>query len=164
MSGKRYSEIEIERGMLAAATLGIRPAARKLGIPHGTIRNWIEAQPERYAEIKTDGAPKWRAAAAASFEGIVDDLTELEADNLAKLSDKLDSVEAKDRGRLAKDLATAKGINSQHVHQLRGQPAQVVEHRVNLTLVQKAIASLEGGESVEGTATEVELLPLPPAA
>jgi hypothetical protein len=163
MSGKRYSEVEVEKALIAAATLGIRPAARELDMPVATLYQWTQQQPERYAEIKTEEAPKWRARAAAGFEDIVEGLTEAENKILTRLQDRVDKLDDKDLARTLKDVSTSKGINSQHVHQLRGQPAQVIEHKVNLTLVQKAIEQLEKPDSVDSTAVEVEPS-LPPAA
>jgi hypothetical protein len=154
VSGKRYSEIEIDKALIAAATLGIRPAARALSVPEATIRSWMRDKPERYAEIKATEAPKWRERAAAEFEDVVDDLTEVERTVATRLRDRVEKLEDKDLARTLKDVSTSKGINSQHVHQLRDRPAQVIEHKVNLTLVQKAIAQLEE-DDVEGTAEEL---------
>jgi hypothetical protein len=158
MSGKRYSEVEIEKALIAAATLGIRPAARELEIPESTIRGMLNQDPERYAELKAQEAPKWRARAAAEIEDVVSDLTDLERLAAGRLRERLEKVEDKDLARTLKDISTSKGINAQHVANLRGQPTEVHEHRFSLEVVQKAIAS------IETTAEEVESPELPPAA
>jgi hypothetical protein len=162
---KRYSEEDIERGLMAAATLGLRPAERETGIPESTLRGWIDHYPDRYAQIRRDEAPKWRARAASAFEDVVEGLTDVEWDLLEQMKEKADTLDGRDTANALKSVAIAKGINADKANVLRGMPTEAVEHKISFELVSKAIAQLEAmdrGETVED-AQVVDLGELPAA-
>lgn len=152
---KKYSEVEVEKALIAAATLGIRPAARQLGIPQATIWQWTQERSGQYAEVREQEASKWRARASAEFEDIVDRLTGLENQAVDKLEQELPTLEGRDAANALKAISTSKGINTQHVHNLRGQPSQVIEHRYELQTVERAIKALESGDVIDVEAREL---------
>jgi hypothetical protein len=152
---KRYSEEDVDRGLIAAATLGLRPAERETGIPESTLRGWIDNYPERYSQIRTEEAPKWRERAAAAFEDVVEGLTDVEWDLLKRMKEQAESLDGKDTANALKNVAIAKGINTDKANVLRGMPAATTEHKFSFELVTKAIAALEAMDTVEGTAEEI---------
>lgn len=153
---KKRSEQEIETALTLAATIGIRPAAAQLNIPQATVHAWTRDQPERYAEIKTELAPKWRARAAAATENTVDSLAELEQAAIDKLAEDLTHLEPKEVSGALKNITVAKGINSDHVAKLRGQPSVTVEHTVNMPQIDQAIGLLLNRGAVDAEAVELE--------
>jgi hypothetical protein len=151
---KRYPEEEIERGLIAAATLGVRPAGRETGIPESTLRGWIDQYPARYAEIRAQQAPKWRARAAAAFADIIEALTDVEWDLLRRLKEEVPRLQGKDAANALKSVGIDKGINTDKANVLRGMPSGTVHHDVDISLLNKAIHAYEHALENEGVELE----------
>lgn len=151
----RYSEEEIEAGLIALATYGTAKASEITGIPQSTLSQWKTTRAERYYEVATQEAPKWRAQAAASFAEVVDELTGIERAAIDKLKREIDRVETKDLPNVLKAASVSKGINTTHVNNMHGLPSEIVEHRWDLPTIERAIRASE--RVIEGTAEEIPL-------
>jgi hypothetical protein len=86
LSGSRYTDQEIERGLVALALFsGNRRRASKaldqqgLSIPDSTLRDWRETYPHWYAEVQRKTMPQIRELAAEQHS----DLAQLEGEALA---------------------------------------------------------------------------------
>ena len=147
---RRYPEEDVDRGLIAAATLGIRPAERETGIPESTIRGWIDSYPERYAELREQEAPRWRARAAAAFEDVVEEMSAVEWELVKKMKDEAPDLQGKDVANALKSVSIAKGINTDKANVLRGQPAATVEHRIDMAAIDRLLREVG---AVSATAT-----------
>lgn len=139
MVAKKYSELQIEEGLLAAATLGIRPAARRLDIPWETVRDWTKHHQERYAELRTTVAAKVREQAAATWEDHAQELLDLQGELVQGFRTELDRIEPKDKPNAIKAVNVAAGIATDKANSLRDRPTVTVEHNINMPQIDKAI-------------------------
>lgn len=137
---RRYTEEEIERGLLVLALNAGRPrkAADQLAaqfdmpIDEATLRYWRDkTHTERYAALASEAQAKVRERAAAQFERVVFAATDTELDILDQFNAALQAGEipAKELPGAARNIATVKGINADKAALARNQPTQVVEIR-----------------------------------
>jgi hypothetical protein len=148
-------EVKLKALELAAA-IGFRPAGERLKIEEATIRSWSKHPDfaERWSEFRRVNAPKWRARAAEKLEDLVDEYGELQAKALRRANEEVDELPAKDVGNFLRSVAWAQSSAADQAGRLRGQPTQVVEHRVNSEQLEASMQRLLS-EAVDSTAEEI---------
>jgi hypothetical protein len=165
MPSRDYPDEFVYKALELAATTSTRSAAEALEMPESTLRHWT-TQPdyqERWVELRRINAPKWRERMAVPLEDIVDSYAELERKALEKAQTALENLDPKDVGNFLRSISWAKNHTAEAAGKLRGQPSQVVEHRVTAGQLEKGLAELEqlakAAAAVESTAEELPALP-----
>jgi hypothetical protein len=161
-SPKRYSDEEIDRGLVALALhAGNRRAASEalaregVEIPQDTLRHWLERKRDRYDELRTELLPRIRERIAQQSEDLAQAYAEKELELLAGLKD--EPMKPSDRASVIRNLSTSRGISVDKAMAMRGMPTQIVEHRT----ADHTWAKLkEMGLVVDSTAEELD----PPAS
>jgi hypothetical protein len=156
LRGERYPPEVKEKALELAAAIGIVAAGERLDIPFQSIHRWTQHPDysERWVELRRVNAPKWRARAAVKLENLVDEYGELQAKALRRANEEVDELPAKDVGNFLRSVAWAQSTAADQAGRLRGQPAQIVEHRVNSEQLEASMQRLLS-EAVDSTAEEV---------
>ena len=153
-----YTQDVIHKTLELAAAIGVKPAAKQMDIPRGTVDSWTR-QPqysELWAELRRLNAPKWHARAAVPLEDLVDEYGETLAKALKRATRQLDEIPPRDLGNFIRSIAVAHGVASDHVGKLRGQPTQVVEHVHSAERLEKGMQLLlEQAAAIDSTAEEI---------
>jgi hypothetical protein len=135
--GERYSEEEIERGLLEVAMCrgNTRRAARQLAaqgitIPRTTLETWTNRlHPQRYADIQERVLPMIHQRMAEQSEELAQAYAEAEYEALAQLRRRVPDMRASDAASAVRNLATSRGISVDKAALLRGQPTAIEERR-----------------------------------
>lgn len=134
--GKRYTEQERERGLLALAVHGgsYAKASRYLTetghtMSPDTLKGFKRNFPDRYHQIMKDAAPKVREIIAAEAEALALKLTEVEWEALHKTQESLPSLDPRDLGRTLQYLTKSKSTQIEKAALLRGMPTEIHEKR-----------------------------------
>jgi hypothetical protein len=77
------------------------------------------------------------------MEALVSRALDIEEDILDKTAEKLDKIDARDLPNAFKNLAIGSGVLQDKSDRLKGRPAGVIEHKVSLPEIQRALAELE---------------------
>jgi hypothetical protein len=117
--GSRYSEEEIEHGLLEVALCrgNTRRAARQLKaqgitIPRPTLETWAtRLHGQRYEQIQERVRPMIHQRMAEQSEELAQAYAEAEHEALVHLRQKLPDMRASDAGGAVRDLATSRGIS-----------------------------------------------------
>lgn len=161
---RRYTEEEIERGLLVLALNGgrVHKASQELAhlghtIPHSTLTDWRDGiHADRYAQLAADAQAKVRERVAAAHERVVFAATDHQLAALDQFRTHLDHGNIP-RDKLAGDirnLATVAGINADKANIARDRPTQVVEHRGSDELY--AAMKGMGIDVIDGEAQEIQ--------
>ena len=169
---RKYDTEQIERGLqqLALCDGNAAMAHRRLQalgqptIPRTTLTGWLTSHADRYAEIQREIVPLIREGIARQNEALIIREGEIEGKLVERLDKRLegepDAIPARDLPGAVRNLAVARGVNTDKASTLRGQPTEITEHRRDFVEIQRALeAKGISVEIVEGTAKE-----LPPAS
>lgn len=162
---RRYTEEEIETGLMALALNGGRPtqASRQLAeqhnlpIPATTLCHWRDsAHVERYAKIAHEQEQRTRQVAAARFEGIVAQATEIQANLLDKTAQAIEQgdIPPRDLPSASRNIAATAGIYHDKASMARDRPTAIVERRAPEEIL-AALRTL-GVEVIDATPEDIE--------
>ena len=156
---------DVDKGLkaLVLAAGNAAEASRECGIPEATLKSWrASVHRERYEALRREFEQRLDRDLAEEMHQVAADrmriLAEIATQSKTALKnrdyDTLKALSAAD-----KSYATTAGILTGNNRSLRDKPAQVVEHRYELSVVEQAIRALEE-PAIEGTAVEIPLGPV----
>lgn len=139
MTGRRYTEQEIDRALEALALFdGNKARASRalaeegLSIPIRTLHDWPRRHADKYSRMREDRLPRAQAAIDERLKQRLLDALDTHARVMERANAKLDEGEELSLKELAsaqRDLAVAGGIFNQNHNLNLGRPTQVTEHR-----------------------------------
>lgn len=156
-----YSVEQIETGLAAMAIWhgNRRQAARVLReagteIPESTLKEWVKAYPERYAELQAEIVPRVREKLAQQFEVIGLRSAEITLKSLDRFDDQLHELPARDLAGAIRNLSTAGAIGVDKASLLRGLPTEIRQND-SAEDVMKRLQAKHPGMFIEGSAEEM---------
>jgi hypothetical protein len=153
---RKYSDEAVEQALELASVIGIREAAKQLGINPSTLSAWTRSPTwlQRWSELRKHNAPKWREKIAVPMEDLVSRYVALQERLVEKFEEEVDNLDPRDLGNSLRSLAVAMGVTTDKAERLRDRPDTVVEHKISAAQLERAMERLLG-ESVDSTATEI---------
>lgn len=137
-----YSDDEKKAALDLAARIGIRAAARELGLGGGavTIRRFREALPEYWSELMAGGhvAPARRQRTAENLEDLADEYAAREFEAIKRAEKLIATADAKELAALMKAMGGSRGVATAGARGYRGEDTQVVEHNINFEALERA--------------------------
>lgn len=133
---RRYSELEIERGLVALVEHGgnHRAASRMLEldglkIPATTLDNWRKRKTykQRYLDLVAELGPQIRKEAAQRQRALADKAASVTVKIIDKLDAEVDNLETRDLPGAARNMATTSAIGVDKAMILDGEATQRVE-------------------------------------
>lgn len=153
----RYSEEEIERGLLTIALVAgnTRRAARELKaqghpVPRTTLSSWQDIHADRLAELRRDVVPQIQARMAQQSEDLAERQVEAQHKAIDRFLIKVAELGPRDAASAVRDMAVSRAVNIDKAQLLRGQPTEIVQHDVQAdirALVAGGVAEIVGNES-----------------
>jgi hypothetical protein len=162
-------QIEAALVVLALESGNVRRARKKLAEmdifdkvpPATTITRWPETYRERYAEIRSEVAPRIKARMADTHDDLATRLASLEHQTLDELEKEVSDLSGKDKAALLRNTAIAAAVHTDKAQMLRGEATVIVKRE--LPEIFRALAAK--GVVIEGVAEEVTPpRPLPPSS
>lgn len=127
--------------------------------PASTIGRWPETYRERYAEIRSEVAPKIKARLADTHTDLAERLASLEHATIDELETEIAELSGKDKAALLRNVAIAGAVHVDKAQLLKGEATAIVKRE--LPEIFRALAAK--GVVIEGVAEEVPNPPsLPP--
>jgi hypothetical protein len=111
-------------------------------------------QVERYLRLRAELVPRIHAKIAQECEDSAELAGQLERRMLAKLGEDFEKLPPRDQPGAIRNVATVKVINVDNAALLRGQPAEIVEHRRDVGELWAEFAAMFPSV-VNGTAEEI---------
>lgn len=137
-----YSDEEKKAALDLAARIGIRAAARELGLGGGalTIRRFREALPEYWSDLMAGGhvAPARRTRTAESLEDLAEAYADREFEAIERAEKLIKTADAKELAALIKAMGSSRTGATAGARGYRGEDVQTVEHNVNFAALEKA--------------------------
>jgi hypothetical protein len=154
----RYDEQAVETALLELAVCGgnralARRRLKEAGmnpVPSSSLlREWVAWRyAERYEELRTQVAPRIRAAIASQQEQLAREAGEAAIEAVAKTRGSFGELAAKEMPGAARDLAAISGLSADKALRLRGEPSQIVEVRKSVDGLWARLETLMGGSLV----------------
>lgn len=135
-----------------------RLALRGAEIPYRTLQEWKTSRASRYADIRERTLAQVHERMAAECEALVEAEAKVEWDLVKHLGGNIEELNPKDAAGAIRNMATARGINTDKRAVLRGQPTEIVEHRNADDLLRRlqSMGIIEPSKpTIEGTAQEI---------
>jgi transposase-like protein len=92
-----------------------------------TLRDWRNKHHDRYEELRRHVAPKVMEEVADDSAALLRRLIRMENAALDRLEAEIPEMKGADAARALQQLAVSKGINTEKVLLVRGQPTQIIE-------------------------------------
>jgi len=164
-------QIEAALVVLALESGNVRRARKKLAEmdifdkvpPATTITRWPETYRERYAEIRSEVAPRIKARMADTHDDLATRLASLEHQVLDQLEQEVADLSGKDKAALLRNSSIAAAVHTDKAQMLRGEATVIVKRE--LPEIFRALGAKGVAVNViEGQAEEVTPpQPLPPS-
>ena len=155
MARRPHTPPDIERGLIALADVGgnVRRASELTDIPPSTLHRWAhELHPERYQKIKTERLPEIYAEVGDEMVELLRAQNEAERELTARTREVTPELEPRDVDGALRNVAVAKGINTDKARLMHGEPTEVHEVRSAAEI----LAAMRRRGWIEGEAEEVE--------
>ena len=118
------------------------------------------APPPNASEPRGEWEKRRDLEAAERMDGLVSRL-DLEEQILDHAEENVEKIPPKDLANAYKNLAIGSGVLQDKSDRIKGKPAEVVHHQIDLTTVRKAIAALEA-QQLEEEITDAEVMEADP--
>lgn len=146
---KEYTEADQHAALELAATVGIKPAARHLGINRTTIHRWIDKHPKLWSDLRAGDPAAHRRGFAANLEDLAERYAGAEHDLLERIEEgRIKPKDAKEAAALMKAMGSSRQAAVAGARTLSGEP-ETVEHTINFPALEAAMERLldQGGTS-----------------
>jgi hypothetical protein len=154
----RYDEQAVETALLELAVCGgNRALARRRLKEQGMdpvpsqdiLREWSTWRfVERYEELRTQVAPRIRAAIASQQEQLACAAGTAALEAVGHTRKNFRELQAKEMSAAARDLAAISGLSADKASKLRGEPDRVIEVRKSADALWARLETLMGGSLV----------------
>jgi transposase-like protein len=158
-SARTYSDAEKKAALELAASIGFKPAAKRLGLGNATIFRWRNDDPVYWASLKNGDPGARQHRIADNLEDLADAYGEAEREAISQAYEQLESGElgAKELAALIKAFGASRGVANAGARAVRGEdaPQQI---NVNFPALEQAMERLLIGAApaVDSTLTELE--------
>lgn len=140
-----YDEEEIHAALELAASVGVKPAADKLGLNRSSIYRWINKYPQFWSDLRAGDPNVGRRKVAQRLEDLADRYLSAEHDLLEKIEDgKIEVKDAKEAAALAKAMGSSRHAAIAGVRTISGE-SDVVQHNINFPALEQAMERLLEG-------------------
>lgn len=142
-NGLPFPEESAKAGLELAATIGIKPAARELGVSTTTIYSWQRRYPSYWSDLRAGEAAAFKQGFATRLEDLADRYAETEQDALDKVDKLLESgaLGAKDVAALIKAMGSSRGVATVGARAVRGED-KAQELNINFPQLEAAMEQL----------------------
>lgn len=141
----QYSDDEKHAALELAAQLGVRPAARHLGITSKTLYRWASDFPQLWSDLRAGDTNATKTRVAANLVDLAERYAEAENDLLEKIEDgDIAATDAKEAAALLKAMGSSRQAAVAGARTVSGEPEQH-EHTINFPAIEQAMERLLGG-------------------
>lgn len=157
-----YPEADRLAALELASQIGMKPAARQLGLPRATLYRWRDMYPKQWTDFNL--GKEHRLRTAENLEDLAARYTDAEHDALEKVEEMLTNgrLDPKELAALIKALGASRGVATAGAQRARGDN-QVVEHNINFPQLEQAMQALLSSGEPPGPG-EAEVVALPPGS
>lgn len=157
-NGTGYPDQIARSGLELAATIGIRPAARELGISTTTIIKWQRRFPQHWSDLRAGKMEAFQQGFASRLEDLADRYAEDEHKALDRAETLIPVSDPKETAALIRAMAAGRGIATAGARAARGEPGSISQLNINFADLEQAIDALVNAPAQPVEISEAEVV------
>ena len=161
----KFDESTRDAGLLALIVTGnaerasVELAENGRKVAPRTLRQWRQKHPERYEQLRREVAPRVMEEVADESAALLRRLIRAENAALDRLEGELPDMKGADAARALQQIAISKGVNTEKILLIRGQPTQIIEDNRDLDQILNGLAARIGYDLTSTAEPEPRELP-----
>lgn len=139
-----YSVEDRHAALELAATVGIAPAARQLGVPRRTIYRWVDMYPQLWSDLRAGDPEAHKRGFAVKLEDLAARYAEAEHMALDRAEQILQGANAKEIAAIMKAMGSSRQAATLGARTVMGDDHADVDVNINFPQIEQAMERLLG--------------------
>lgn len=137
-----YSESDRKAALELAAVVGMKPAARQLGIDRSQLYRWVDMYPQYWSDLRAGQPEAHRKGIAQRLEDLAERYGEAEHDALDRAEELLGTADPKELAALIKAMGSSRQAATLGARTVLGEATSVTDVHIDFPQIEQAMEAL----------------------